>query len=231
MDGFPCLAVYQERIRRFLATTAEMTYYERKSDRLENLAAFGLKPSDNGDSEGIKVVLSGKDGTLAEFLLGKYDIDIGRGSRAAYIRFDNSFQVWMVRADLIDVSLQPQNWSYGSLWNLRFGRLKGFDENTNLNRTAILVKELLNTVFEEQSRENPQGKEVMRLKLYTEDDIEAEIDFIEKDAKIYAHYRFGDSIIQPHLQKFARVADKCYYQIEQDRYKEIKNVVFTAKSR
>ena len=231
MDGFPCLAVYQERIRRFLATTAEMTYYERKSDRLENLAAFGLKPSDNGDSEGIKVVLSGKDGTLAEFLLGKYDIDIGRGSRAAYIRFDNSFQVWMVRADLIDVSLQPQNWSYGSLWNLRFGRLKGFDENTNLNRTAILVKELLNTVFEEQSRENPQGKEVMRLKLYTEDDIEAEIDFIEKDAKIYAHYRFGDSITQPHLQKFTRVADKCYYQIEQDRYKEIKNVVFTAKSR
>lgn len=232
MENYPCLAVYQERIRRFLTTVSEMTYYEKKSDRLENLAAFGLKPADNDDSEGLNVVLSGKDGSLAEFLLGKYDIDIGRGGRAAYIRFENSFQVWMVRADFIDVSLQPQNWSYASLWNLRFGRLKGFDENTNLNRTTMLVKELLNTPFEGQSGEDPQGGEVMLLKLHAEDDVEAEISFAEKDGEIYAHYRFNENgMTQPHLQKFAGVADKCYYRISPDRYKEIRNVVFTARSR
>nr|QJR98253.1 hypothetical protein PlAlph_2580 [uncultured Alphaproteobacteria bacterium] len=231
MDGYPCLAVYQERIRKFLATVAEMTYYEKKSDRLENLAAFGLKPVDNGESEGMKVVLSGKDGVSAEFLLGKYDMDIGRGGRAAYIRFDNSFQVWMVRADFIDVSPNPQSWSYSSLWNLRFGRLKGFDENNNLNRTAVLVKELLNTEFVGQSNENPQGKNVMTLKLHAEDDVEAEIDFIEKDKEIYVHYRFNATLNQTHLQKFAKIADKCYYRIEPNRYREIKNVAFTAKSR
>lgn len=231
LEGYPCLAVYQERIRKFLTTVAEMTYYEKKSDRLENLAAFGLKSADNDESEGIKVSLGGKSGVLAEFLLGKYDMDIGRGGRAAYIRFENSFQVWMVRADLIDVSLRPQSWSYSSLWNLRFGRLKGFDGNDNLNRTATLVKELLNTEFIGQSSEKPQGKEVMALQLHVEDDAEAEIDFIEQEKDIYVHYRFNNELNQPHLQKFAETADKCYYQIEPDRYKEIKNVVYTAKSR
>ena len=228
LKGYPCLTVYQERIRKFLATVGEMTYYEKKSDRLENLAAFGLKPKDNDLSEGTKVVLKEKDGSVAEFLLGKYDIDIGRGGRAAYIRFENSFQVWMVRADFIDISLSPASWTYSYLWNLRFGRLSGFNKSNNLNRTTLLVKELLNTEFINQAEEDPKGNKVLKLQLHAEDDVEVGIDFTEKEGHIYAHYDFPEKFAQPHLQKFAATASKCYYQIELDRFKEIKNVIISA---
>lgn len=228
LNGYPCLEVYQERVRRLLSTIGEMTYYEKKSDKFENLSAFGLKPKDNGQYEGTKIVLSDGQNNLAEFYLGKYDIDIGRGGRAAYIRFENSFQVWMVKADLIDISLHAQDWSYGSLWNLRFGRLKTFNNNENLNRTMLLVKEMLNTEFVTQTEEKIEGKNLMKLKLYAEDDVEVDIDFIETEDDIYVHYDFSEIGAQSHLQKFADKARKCYYQIDKKRYEEVKNVVFTA---
>ena len=227
LDGQPCMAVYQERIRRFLTTIGEMTYYEKKSDKLENLGAFGLKPLTKDESEGIKVTLTGKDGNLAEFYLGKYDIDVGRGSRAAYIRFKNEFQVWMVKADFIDVSLKEQNWTYGSLWNLRFGRLKGFNRNTNLNRTAVLVKELLNSEFIEAFEGEPAGKKLQELILHAEDGVESTVEFFESDGNIYVRTKFSDVAENPYVGYFAKTADKCYYQIAKDHFEEIENVIIT----
>ena len=229
LDGEPCLPVYQERIRRLLTTISEMTYYEKKSNRLENLGAFGLKPLDNDSSEGIKVTVGSKEKTLADFYLGKYDVDIGRGGRAAYIRFENEFQVWMVRADFIDMSLRQQNWTYAHLWDLRFGRLKSFNNNTNLNRTTVLAKNLLNTEFVDQSMKNPEGKKSLDLKLNVENDVTVDIEFLKKDKDIYAYFKNFENINDGHLQIFAKTAEKCYYKIEEKQFEEISNVVNTAK--
>ncbi len=229
LQGEPCLAVYQERIRRFLSIIGEMTYYEKKSDRVENLGDFGLKPLEDDKSSGIKISLSGKDGIISEFYLGKYDIDIGRGGRAAYIRFGDTFQVWMVKADFIDVSLHPKNWSYSSLWNLRFGRLKGFNNSTNLNRTAIMVKEMLNTDFVHQTEKNPDGKKLMDLHLSVENDEKVDIEFSKKDSDIYARFHFSGLQTDYSLQQFAKVASKCYYQIDEKRFRELQNVAASAQ--
>lgn len=102
---------------------------------------------------------------LADFSVGRYDIDIGRGARAAYIRFADKFQVWMIKADLIDLSTNVADWTYGSLWNLRFGRLSGFNRTSNLNRTAEMVKTLLNVGFVSAAEGKPEGKKFCRLNL------------------------------------------------------------------
>ena len=224
----PCMAVHQERIRSFLTEIANMQYYEKKSDKLENLGAFGLKSSGN-EEDGIKITISGENKKIAEFYLGKYDIDIGRGGRAAYIRFPNEFQVWMVRADLIDMSIAPVDWAYGSLWNLRFGRLKGFNKVNNQNRIMVLVKELLNTQYIGEETEIQDNKKVLNVVLHTENDIDVSIDFMERNEDIYVKYHFPTDLSQPNLSYFAKTADKCYYKIDKNKFKEIKNVVITAR--
>ena len=225
LEGYPCLAVYQERLQRFLSVVAEMTYYEKKSNRLENLGAFGLKPLDKDENEGISIKVMSKDKSLAEFYLGKYDIDIGRGSRAAYLRFGNEFQVWMVRADFIDVSLAAEDWTYSSLWNLRFGRLKGFNNSGNANRIMILVKELLNTKFVSQTTEKPEGKTVANLTLYGEYGDNVRIVFGKNDNAVFAHYQFMPKFYDKYLQIFAKTASKCYFEIERQQWEKILNVI------
>ncbi len=225
----PCMAVHQERIRSFLTEIANMQYYEKKSDKLENLGAFGLKFSGNEENDGTKIIISGEKEKFAEFYLGKYDIDIGRGGRAAYIRFPNEFQVWMVRADLIDMSISPTDWAYGSLWNLRFGRLKGFNKVSNQNRIMVLVKELLNTFYTDEAKEIQDSQKVLDIVLHTENDIDVSIDFMKKNEDIYVKYHFPAEMNQSYLSYFAKTAEKCYYKIDKNRFKEIKNVVITAR--
>ena len=225
----PCMAVHQERIRSFLTEIANMQYYEKKSDKLENLGAFGLKFSGNEENDGTKIIISGEKEKFADFYLGKYDIDIGRGGRAAYIRFPNEFQVWMVRADLIDMSISPTDWAYGSLWNLRFGRLKGFNKVSNQNRIMVLVKELLNTFYTDEAKEIQDSQKILDIVLHTENDIDVSIDFMKKNEDIYVKYHFPAEMNQSYLSYFAKTAEKCYYKIDKNRFKEIKNVVITAR--
>ena len=231
LNGEPCLAVYQERIRRLLTTIAQMTYYEKKSNRIENLSAFGLMTSDNKETEGVKVQLFTGNEVNAEFYLGKYDIDIGRGGRAAYIRFKNEFQVWMVRADFIDMTLNETAWTYGSLWNLRFGRLMSFNDNTNLNRTLTMTKDLLGTEFEERYVGKPKGSKIMDLKVFAENDVRVGIEFFKHDGNIYVKYGNIENSGDGHLQRFEKVVQKCYYKIGAKQFEEINNVVKTSKKR
>lgn len=126
---------------------------------------------------------------LADFSVGRYDIDIGRGARAAYIRFADKFQVWMIKADLIDLSTNVADWTYGSLWNLRFGRLSGFNRTSNLNRTAEMVKTLLNVGFVSAAEGKPEGEKFCRLNLKLKAAGKSELTFANKE-HIYARYQF-----------------------------------------
>ena len=191
-----------------------------------------MKPLENDESEGTKVRIESNNSTLAEFYLGKYDVDVGRGGRAAYIRFGNTFQVWMVRADFIDMSLRPQNWTYSSLWNLRFGRLKSFNNNTNLNRTAVLVKDLLNTEFiGQEEKKAEKGQKILDLQLNAENDVVVNIEFLKKNENIYADFKNFENVSDNNLQIFVDAADKCYYKIDKKDFEEIDNVVRSAEKR
>lgn len=230
LEGKPCLAVYQERIARFLAVLADAVYYEKKSDKAEYLSRFGLAPSSAEGSESIEIRLEGTDKkVLTDFAVGKYDIDIGRGARAAYIRFAEKFQVWMVKADLIDLSTNAADWTYSNLWNLRFGRLSGFDRTTNLNRTAELVKVLLNSGFETAVEGEPDGEKIKTLTLDVEGERKIGIDFWQNKEHIYARYVFPTEKEGGYLGFFAQTAEKCHYEISKENFEKIENVTATVR--
>lgn len=230
LEGEPCAVVYQERIGRFLAVLADAVYYEKKSDKAEYLSRFGLAPSSAEGSESVEVRLEGaKNSVLADFSVGRYDIDIGRGARAAYIRFADKFQVWMIKADLIDLSTNVADWTYGSLWNLRFGRLSGFNRTSNLNRTAEMVKTLLNVGFVSAAEGKPEGEKVLSLELEVEGSRQIGIDFLQNKEHIYARYQFRPEDESGYLGFFARTAEKCHYEISKENFEKIDNVAATVR--
>ena len=148
LKQMPDLPVYQERIRRLLTTTAQATFFAQKSDKAENLSIFNLSPIEDKNSKTIQVSLNNGDNIIQQFYLGDIGIDIGRGNKSAYIRFENQFQVWQIIADFIDMYLDWHNWTYSNLWNLRYGRV--YDRNHDAkqeDRLAYLIKLMLNTPF------------------------------------------------------------------------------------
>ena len=228
LENEPCLPVYQERVESFLTALSDMVYYEKKSDKAEYLSKFGLEPSAAKDSTSVEVKLFGPNNKiLTDLVIGKYDIDIGRGGRAAYMRFADKFQVWMVKADLIDMSVKAQDWTYSSLWNLRFGRLSGFNKNTNLNRTMELVKYMLNTSLKNPIKQKPESEKVLALDLAVEGNQKIGIDFWQDKEHTYVNYVFDKKTMSKHTEFFAKAAEKCYYEIDNNDFEKIKNVTNT----
>lgn len=84
-------------------------------------------------------------------------MDLGRGSKAAFIRLKNQFQVWEADADFYDLSLDRNAWTYSSLWNLRFGRLISCNQITDNIKVMNIAKILLNVYYQSIS-ENIKGK-------------------------------------------------------------------------
>lgn len=97
----------------------------------------------------------------------------------------------MIKADLIDLSTNVADWTYGSLWNLRFGRLSGFNRTSNLNRTAEMVKTLLNVGFVSAAEGKPEGEKVLSLELEVEGSRQIGIDFLQNKEHIYAVINSG----------------------------------------
>ena len=225
LKGEPCLPVYQERILHLLIVLSNMTYYEKRSDKVEYLSKFDLLPTSADGSKSIRIQLSDdKQNIFADLLVGRYDLDIGRGGRAAYVRFVDKFQVWKVKADFIDLSTIKNDWTYATLWNLRFGRLTGFDQIRNLNQTAELVKNMLNTSFLSAINEKPTGQKIFSLQLNVENDINIMLDFQKYQKHIYVNYLFPLLEKDKYLSFFAKTAKKCFYEISEDNLKKLQNV-------
>ena len=230
LRGRECLVVYQERINRFLSTIVDATYYEKKSDKVEYLSKFGLEPIEKETSPNIRIDIRGKDNKkILGFNVGKYDIDVGRGGRAAYIKFDNQFEVWMVKADLVDLSVSAKDWTYNNLWNLRFGRLSGFNDTKNLNRTLELIKELLNSGFVDEAKGLSDTQNLSNLYLSVEDSSNVIIDFVSKDGDIWVKYSYKDVSEKTHMKFFAEQTEGCYFKISKNSYKRIDDVIATVR--
>ena len=215
LEGYPHYLVYQNRIRSFLSALLEATYYEKKASGIENLASFGLTPIENPDSSAVNVILSGsKNKVFANLNIGSYDLDLGRGTRGAYIRFADSFQVWLAAADLIDLSLAPQNWTYSTLWNLQFGRIAAINQNSDVDYIANLTKELLNIHFIGALPATDLTTEPFHtLEINAEHDAKLTIRFYRDKENYLAVYQFMNISSSSLLQNFAAYAKGIAYKI------------------
>lgn len=220
-EAFP---VYQERIRSFLSALMEAAYYEKKSDKAGHLEKFGLQPQEVAGSPNIRIELDNDRGkTLTAFEVGKYDVDIGRGAKAAYIKFDNRFQVWLIAADFIDLKPIWQNWTYSSLWNLRFGRLAAINGSTNADYVANFAKTLLNTYFIGVAEKISSPSVINKITLKAEDDNTVEITFYKAKKQFYAAYSFTGKISGSHLQNYAESTKNKFFEITAASMEKIKN--------
>lgn len=226
LRGHEDFMVYQERIRSFLSTLMEAVYYEKKSDRAQYLEKFGLAPQEVPGSPDIRIKLTGAHSkTITAFEVGKYDIDIGRGAKAAYMKFDNQFQVWLIAADFIDLEPIWQNWSYSSLWNLRFGRLSAVDGNTNPDFLAKLAKTMLNTYFETVQSKLEKGTKIRSFKLDVEDNNQVIISLWKKDQHHYVTYKFREPINGKHLQTFAQSTKNKFFELSTKDMEKLKDAL------
>ncbi len=200
LESMPHLPVYQERIRRLLTTVADARYFARKSNKAENLAMFNLLPIEDEASNVISVALNSGEETVQNFLLGNTDVDIGRSAKAAYMRFDDQFQVWEINADFVDMDLDWHKWTYSNIWDLRYGR--PYDRHQNPEDEMYLtnlVKVLLNVPFE-KIIDKPAGEPQKVLKLDIEGGNYVDIAFYKTADLAYVTYSQDKNNPNKHLK-------------------------------
>ncbi len=228
----PEIPVYQERIRSFLSALIEGTLYEKKSDRAENLSAFGLTPTEIEGSVATRIELFADNGALIEGMdVGKYDIELGRGGSAAYIKFDGKFQVWKAEIELVDLSLDPDLWTYSHLWDLRFGRLFKINGQEDEALIAEYMKHFLNSTFKSTAQNLHQKKKIAGFMLDVENGVTAKIDIYQEDQKYFAKYKFEGENVNKHIELFDKSAQMYYFEIDAEDWEKIKNVNNLAKGK
>ncbi len=224
LEEYPDLPVYQERIRSLLVTLNNMTFYEKKSDKIEDMKYFGFSSLKDKSSPMIEISMyNGKNEELEQLDIGWYNIDLGRGSKAAFIRLKNQFQVWMADADFYDLSLNKQEWTYSSLWNLRFGRFISYNGITINKKIMNVVKNLLNTPIIAIVPEI-KAKEIANMEIRAENDNYINLIFYQShDNKFYVKYEFLKVPQGKHLEFFVQYIKGKYLEIPQKSWDKIKD--------
>lgn len=220
----PTIPVYQERIRRLLLALNNMTFFEKKSDKVEDMKFFGFSPLNDKDSPMTTIVLSDKEDNVIEtFDIGWYDIDIGRGAKAAFIRLHNQFQIWLAEIDFYDLSPDEKGWTYSSLWNLRFGRFVQYNDVTDNGKMMRMVKKLLNNYIIGQ-KDNVDAKKIAEIQIIAENQNNINLVFYKsKDDEYYVRYDFIAKPTGKHLEFFANHIKGKYLQISEKTWEELKD--------
>ena len=215
----------QDRMRSFLSALLEAEYYEKKSDKVEHLSRFGLQPIAVKGSPNIRVELLDSAGKPIEtFEVGKFNIELGRGTQGAYIKFDNKFQVWLAAIELIDLSANKNEWTFSRIWDLRFGRFVSVNGSKNVDRLAKLAKYMLNTVI--TPADAPQKpKKAFSADIVFEGGGKVKTDFYQKDGKAYIQYTFEKLPEEKILQLFSEYVKGGFYEISPQQMENIKNVI------
>ncbi|MBR1825489.1 MAG: Gldg family protein [Alphaproteobacteria bacterium] len=225
LKEMPDLPVYQERIRRLLTTVADARYFARKSDKAENLAMFNLLPIEDENSGVTRVIFKHGDNEIQNFNLGDIDIDIGRGLKSAYIRFDNQFQVWEINADFVSMDLDWHNWTYSHLWDLRFGRPLGDEDNPYREQYLMnVMRLLLNTPYIKIIK-NPQTEPLATVKFNIEGNNKVDLSLHKNGDISYAAYSFDASNSNPHLKTLAQYLNGKACVIENDKMEKLLDVI------
>lgn len=224
LKEFPKIPVYQERIRSFLVALNNMTFFEKKSDKVEDLPYFGFTPLENKQSPTIRVSLFDDSQKIIEtFDIGWHDIDIGRGAKASFIRLRDQFQVWLAEVDFYDLSLKKEAWTYNSLWNLRFGRFIRYNHIDDNKKVMLIVKKLLNLHFDDIV-DSIDAEKIAYLEIKAEDNNYVNIDFYKaSDGKYYAQYNFQNVPKGKHLEFFAKYVEGRYLEISPSTWDALKD--------
>ncbi|MBE6445103.1 MAG: DUF4340 domain-containing protein [Alphaproteobacteria bacterium] len=231
LKGYEHFLVYQNRIRNFINILLDAKYYEKKSSNIDNLTNFGLSPIDDPNSKATQIeLLTYSDKKLVSFNVGNYDIDLGRGAKGAYVRFNNSFQVWLAQIDLVDLNLNPQNWTYSTLWNLQWGRLVEVNKVKNVDTLANIAKELLNTHLNEISSAPDNLDPTFSLHIVSEGNNKISIIFYQVGNDYWAEYKFEDITKSDLLQNFSNYANGIFYKISPQSIEGIKNAIKALKN-
>lgn len=218
--------VYQERIKQLFVTLNNMRFYEKKSDKVEDLKYFGFSSLKDKNSPMISVLLEDNNkNSIAEFDIGWYNMDLGRGAKAAYIKLKNQFQVWLADVDFFDLSLNKNYWTYSSLWNLRFGRFISFNDISDDEKVMNLVKHLLNTYIID-IKDNVNAEEIDKIHILSENNNDFNIVFYKtKDNKYFAKYEFINLANGKHIEFFSKHINNKYLEINKSDMENIINVL------
>lgn len=219
VEGLEEYPVYQRRIINFLAVLANARYLEKKSARAEYLPKFGLNKE---NMTTIRLEDKNKNNIL-QFDIGKYDEEIGRGGRGAYLKFPNKFQAWLIEADFISLSPDWREWTMNTALNIRFGRILNSDITDDIDILIILIKELLNTPLSIVAQE-PDNLEIENKILLNFENGDNFIIYFEKaNDKNYIRYKFGNTEGK-YLQLFAKHAKDKLYEIPEKNMEKIRDV-------
>jgi hypothetical protein len=225
LTEMPDLPVLQERIRRFLTTAAQAKFFARKSNKAENLAFFNLLPIEDKNSNVIRILFKHQNETVQAFNLGDTDIDLGRGGKAAYIRFDNQFQVWEIEADFIGMDLDWHQWTYSNLWDLRYGRLYSpKSDPKEETKLMYLLKLMLNTPIIRVA-DKPDRQPDFTYKLYVEGGDYVDLDFYNTENEAFVVYKFDKNNVNPHLVLLARYLSDKAIQIDKNQMEKIIEII------
>lgn len=220
----PDIPVYQERIKKFLFALSSMTFAEKKSDKVEDMKYFGFSSLKDENSPMTSVRLfDSKNNIIEAFDIGWQNIDIGRGSKAAFIRLDKQFQIWLAEVDFYDLSLTKEAWTYSSLWNLRFGRFLGFNGKIDDVSVMNLAKKLLN-LYIIDIKMDIDARPIGIIKLDIENNNFINLAFFKtKDDMYYMQYQFVTKPQGAHLEFFAHFVKDKYLEISKETWDQLKD--------
>ena len=226
----PDFPVYQERIRSFLSALMEGTFYEKKSNKAENLANFGLLALEAEGSTATRIeLLNNNDVTLEALEVGKYNLELGRGGMAAYVKFDNKFQVWKADIDFVDLTLDPHLWTYSHLWDLRFGRLISINGQKNQDLLADYMKRFLNIPFIQAQENIKHARKIATLNFEVENDLDVSLNIYQAEKKYFVKYEFRKENVNKHIELFDKSASMNYFEISSKDWEKIKDVTTMVK--
>ena len=230
LEEAPNIPVYQKRIRSLLVALNNMTFFEKKSDKSDDMKYFGFSPLQNEKSPMTTISLFDKQNNILETLdIGWYDIDIGRGAKAAYIRLKNQFQVWLAEIDFYELSTDIKSWTYSSLWNLRYGRFISYNGITDDARVRDVVKKLLNLYIVNIVADIDVQK-IAEMKLDVENNNFITLNFYKSgDNKYYIKYDFIAPPQGKHLEFFADAINGKYAEISEETWEKIKDDTIYSK--
>ena len=220
IKGYENYPLYQRRIINLLASLANARYLEKKSARAEYLPKFGL------DINNVTEITfsDAKNKNIIQFDIGKYDEEVGRGGRGAFLKFKNRFQVWLVEADILSLDTNWRHWTMNSALDLRFGRILKSDIIDNSDVLVILSKELLNTPLTLVANKPDNLQLLNKIELTFENGDSMMIFFEKNEESYYVRYKFNQPIQGDYLRLFAKYAENKYYEIPQNNMEKIKDV-------
>ncbi len=225
LRGYENFPVYQRRIHNLLTNLIDARYLEKRSARAAYLSRYGFIPLKESSSPTTKIILKDNNGNVVtDFEIGRYDVEIGRGGRAAYIKFPDRFLVWLISADFISLSTDWKDWTLSSVLNLRYGRLLKTSETSDADTLANLYKELLNTPLAETTKPEGKLRQIRTIELFFENGDSLTLHFYKYQNDYFLQYTFAPDLKGNYLQLFAKYATQRFYKIEPTNMEKINHV-------